>query len=85
METGFEYFARIAAFVGEILDGRIDLTPIPLYLTCGLGGENLTNNKKMVEALERCGCRVRFTEVPDAHNWTAWRDCLGPGLLKLLT
>ncbi len=84
VESGFPQFSRIAHFVSEVLGGTCAVHPIPLYLTCGVGEENLTNNRNMVDALRRAGCLVEFVENPDAHNWTAWRDSVGAGLEALL-
>ncbi len=46
--------------------------------------ENLANNRDMADTLRRHGYPVTFVEVPDAHNWTGWRDALDPHLTSLL-
>jgi enterochelin esterase family protein len=57
---------------------------IPAVLTCGAVEENLANNRDMAETLRRQGYPVTFVEVPDAHNWTGWRDALDPHLTSLI-
>jgi enterochelin esterase family protein len=53
-------------------------------MTCGLGEENLANNRLMAKALSRLGHDVALHEVPDAHTYTGWRDALDPHLVDLL-
>jgi enterochelin esterase family protein len=84
MEHAFRWFGRIAHFVSGVLDGTVDLARVPIHLTCGLGGENLPNNRAMVDALRERGIAAQLTLVGDAHNWIAWRNCVIPGLKDLL-
>ena len=58
--------------------------PIPVTMTCGLGEENLGNNRAMRDALARQGYEVGLVEHRDAHNWVSWRDVLEPHLTVLL-
>ena len=58
--------------------------PVPTVLTCGLAEENLHNNREMAETLRRQGYPVTMAEVPDAHNYTGWRDAFDPYLTDLL-
>ena len=58
--------------------------PVPTVITCGAVEENLANNREMAAALRRQGYPVDLVEVPDAHNWTGWRDALDPHLTTLL-
>ena len=71
-------------FVGRVLAGGGWSHPIPVAMTCGSGEENLHNNQAMRAALARQGYDVRWHEVRDAHNWTAWRDSFDPALGTLL-
>jgi len=57
---------------------------VPTVLTCGLVEENLANNREMAAALRAQGYPVELFEVPDAHNFTGWRDALDPYLTDLL-
>jgi enterochelin esterase-like enzyme len=57
---------------------------VPTALTCGVVEENLANNRDMASVLAAQGYPVSFTEVPDGHNWTGWRDALDPPLTDLL-
>ena len=84
VEADFDWFERITAFVEPVLSGEIPVETIPICLTCGAGGENLDNNRAMLAALRRSGVPAELALVADAHNWTAWRDCIGPGLRTLL-
>jgi enterochelin esterase-like enzyme len=83
-ERGFPRFERIARFVGGVRRTREWRRPIPVTMTCGLGEENLGNNRAMREALTRQGYPVEFVEHRDAHNWVSWRDVLEPHLTLLL-
>ncbi len=83
-ESGFPYFGRILAVTGRIQAVRAASHPIPAVLTCGLAEENLANNREMARELERQGYPVRLAEVPDAHNFTGWRDAFDPYLTDLL-
>jgi len=38
----------------------------------------------MAQALTRLGHDVRVVDVPDLHNYTAWRDSLHPTLTAVL-
>jgi enterochelin esterase family protein len=58
--------------------------PVPTVLTCGAVEENLANNRCMAAALLARGYPVSLVEVPDGHNFTAWRDALDPHLVDLL-
>ena len=41
------------------------------------------NNRLMASALAAQGHPVTLREVPDMHNYTAWRDALDPYLTEL--
>jgi len=58
--------------------------PVPTVLTCGLAEENLHNNREMAQTLARQGYPATLAEVPDAHNYTGWRDAFDPYLTELL-
>jgi enterochelin esterase family protein len=82
-ESGFRRYLRIVRFTGRVLR-EPDGPAIPAVLTCGAVEENLANNRDMAETLRRQGYPVTFVEVPDAHNWTGWRDALDPHLTSLI-
>jgi len=42
------------------------------------------NNREMARMLGQQGYPVELVEVPDAHNFTAWRDAFDPHLTRLL-
>jgi enterochelin esterase family protein len=83
-ERGFARFGRVARFVDEVLAARTARRPVPTVLTCGRIEENLANNRAVAQALARQGYGATLDEVPDVHNYTAWRDCLQPHLGRLL-
>jgi enterochelin esterase-like enzyme len=83
-ERGFRRFERIARFVGRVRRTREWPRPVPVTMTCGLGEENLGNNRAMRNALARQGYPVELVEHRDAHNWVSWRDVLEPHLTLLL-
>ena len=41
-------------------------------------------SRAMAAALRRAGHTVTHREVPDRHNYTAWRDSLHPDLTTVL-
>jgi len=82
-EAAFPRFMRISRFVGRTLGGRGPV-PIPVTISCGLGEENLANNRVAAEALAAQGYHVRFVEFRDAHTWIGWRDAWDPWLPELL-
>jgi enterochelin esterase-like enzyme len=57
---------------------------IPITLTCGAIEENVDNNRLMAQALRARGYPVTWHELPDMHNYTAWRDAFDPHLTRLL-
>jgi enterochelin esterase family protein len=81
-ESGFPRYARIVRVVRRIL--RSTAQPIPVQLTCGTAEENVFNNRVMARALAEQGYDARLDEVPDMHNYTAWRDAFDPHLTRLL-
>jgi enterochelin esterase family protein len=83
-ERTFPRFERIARFVGGVRRTREWERPVPVTMTCGLGEENLGNNRALRDALERQGYPVELVEHRDAHNWISWRDVLEPHLTLLL-
>lgn len=83
-ESSYRYFGRISRRVQEVLDTRSAARPLRVGLTCGGLEENAANNRDMAAALRRAGHRVTHVEVPDLHNYTAWRDALDPHLTEVL-
>jgi enterochelin esterase family protein len=83
-ESGFGFFERLTTFVADVESGTADHRPIAATMTCGVAEENLANNRRMAETLTALGYGVRFHEVRDAHNYTAWRDALDPALTELV-
>jgi enterochelin esterase-like enzyme len=81
-ERGFSQYQEVIRYVARTI--REPGTPVPTVLTCGLVEENLANNRRMAEALRRQGYAAPLAEVPDGHNFTAWRDALDPHLAELL-
>ena len=82
-ERRFRYYQRIAGFVTS-LPGGLPGRPVPVSLTCGTIEENLANNRLMTGLLAGAGYPADLREVPDAHNYTAWRDAFDPHLTRLL-
>ena len=78
-ERGFSRWARVTAFVAEVLAGGRGTGAAPAVLTCGTGEENIHNNRLLAAALGD-----PLHEVADLHNYTAWRDALHPHLTGLL-
>ncbi len=83
-ERRFPYYRRIVRFVTGVHDGGLPPRPVPAVLTCGLIEENIENNRLMVKTLRGRGYPATLHEVPDMHNYTAWRDAFDPCLTELL-
>jgi enterochelin esterase family protein len=83
-ERGFARFTRISRFVADTQRRTLSPRPVPVTLTCGTVEENLANNRQMAAALAEQGYPVRLVELPDAHNYVAWRDGFDPYLTDLL-
>jgi enterochelin esterase family protein len=83
-ERDFPRFERISRFVGGVRRAREWSHPVPVTMTCGLGEENLGNNRGMRALLAAQGYPVELVEHRDAHNWVSWRDVLDPHLTLLL-
>jgi enterochelin esterase-like enzyme len=75
---------RITCYVASLHRAERATAPVPAVLTCGAMEENVHNNRLMAAALRRQGYPVTLHEVPDAHNFTAWRDAFDPYLVDLL-
>lgn len=83
-ESGYPYFGRISRLVEAVLHARHTDHPLRIGMTCGSLEENAANNRAMAAALRRAGHTVTHREVPDLHNYTAWRDSLHPDLTTVL-
>jgi enterochelin esterase-like enzyme len=83
-ERRFAHYNRIATFVAAVHAGRLPGRPVPVVLTCGAIEENVHNNRSMTRVLRAHGYDATLHEVPDVHNYTAWRDCFDPYLSGLL-
>jgi enterochelin esterase family protein len=89
-EQRFSNYRRIARFVTSVHRGSgarqssLPGRPIPVVLTCGVIEENVANNRLMEQTLRSRGYPATLKEVPDVHNYTAWRDALDPHLTALV-
>jgi enterochelin esterase-like enzyme len=83
-EERFSRYRRIARFVAEAQSGGLPRRAVPVVLTCGAIEENVENNRLMAAALRARGYPATLRELPDVHNYTAWRDAFDPHLTQLL-
>jgi enterochelin esterase-like enzyme len=83
-EARFSRYKRIVRFVSATLRDRAHPKPVPVTLTCGSAEENVHNNRVMARALSAQSYPAALHEVPDLHNYTAWRDAFEPHLTGLL-
>jgi hypothetical protein len=87
-ERRFPYYQRVVRFVagvdGGAQPGTLPARRVPVVLTCGAIEENVENNRLMEHALRARGYPAELTEVPDMHNFTAWRDAFHPHLTRLV-
>ncbi|MBB5080516.1 alpha/beta hydrolase [Nonomuraea endophytica] len=82
-ERRFPYYERVTRFVEEVHKGTA-VRAVPTAMTCGGIEENIHNNRAMAASLRTQGYAVTLREVPDVHNYTAWRDAFHPHLTRLL-
>ncbi len=83
-EARFPRYQRIIRFVRATLRPAAHPHPVAVTLTCGSAEENIHNNRLMARALSSQGYPAALHEVPDTHNYTAWRDAFEPHLTGLL-
>jgi enterochelin esterase-like enzyme len=83
-ERWFPYYRRVTWFVTAVHEGGRRPRPVPAVLTCGMIEENIENNRLMAKTLHDRGYPATLHEVPDMHNYTAWRDAFHPYLTELL-
>ena len=83
-EAPFPRYKRVVRFVGATLRSGAHVNPVPVTLTCGSAEENVDNNRAMARALSAQGYPAALHELPDVHNYTAWRDAFEPHLTGLL-
>jgi enterochelin esterase family protein len=83
-ERAFPRYARITRFVADTRRGTLAAEPVPATLTCGALEENLGNNRDMAQLLHGQRYRAGLVELPDVHNYVAWRDAFDPHLTGLL-
>ncbi|MCW2777371.1 MAG: putative esterase [Frankiales bacterium] len=83
-ESGFDGFARIAAFVDGVTRSTTTPEAVPVVLTCGQIEENVDNNRLMTSALQAQGYDTRLVENRDVHTYVGWRDTFDPNLVDLV-
>jgi enterochelin esterase-like enzyme len=83
-ERRFTYYRRITRFVASAHARGLPPRPVPVAATCGIIEENIENNRLMTQTLQDRGYQATLYEVPDMHNYTAWRDTFEPHLTGLL-
>lgn len=83
-ERRFPHYDRIERSVDGVLRASGHRAPVPVVMTCGRIEENIDNNRTMARALAAQGYDVALHELPDVHNYTAWRDSFDPYLTRLL-
>ena len=79
-----ESLRAVPPFVMGVHRAETLAEPVPAVLTVGVIERNLTNVRRMAERLRAGAYDARLHEVPDGHNYTAWRDALDPYLTDLL-
>jgi enterochelin esterase family protein len=83
-EKDYVYYRRVTRYIGAVLRGQGTGRQVPATLTCGVLEENVHNNRLMTATLRRQGYPAELHELPDAHNFVAWRDAFDPHLTDLL-
>ena len=87
-ERRFANYPRVTRFVRTLpkhLPAHLPAEAIPVVATCGVIEENVDNNRLLIQTLREHGYPAELHEVPDMHNYTAWRDSWDPYLAQLIT
>jgi enterochelin esterase family protein len=79
-----ESLRAIPPFVADVHAAALLAEPVPAVLTVGVVERNRQNVRHMAETLAAQGYDVQLHEMPDGHNYTAWRDAFDPHLTELL-
>lgn len=74
----------IPPFVADVHAASMLAEPVRTALTAGVIERNLPNIRRMAGTLSARGYPAELHELPDGHNYTAWRDSLHPHLTTLL-
>ena len=88
-ERGFPHWARLRAFVDEVLESpyagvtQPDSARLPIALGWGTGEENRHDNVVMTARLQALGFPTAVATRRDGHVFTCWRDLLDPLLPEL--
>jgi enterochelin esterase-like enzyme len=78
-----ELFEPIVDLVGDVdVDRR--LAGVSAYVSAGRYERLVDLNRALVPRLRAVGLRVRYEEVWEGHQWSSWRDRLGPALIHSL-
>jgi enterochelin esterase-like enzyme len=83
-ERGFARSGRITRFVEATHSGVLASEGVPVTITCGELEHNLDNNRHMAQTLHHQQYPIGLVELPDVHNYVAWRDAFDPHLTALL-
>lgn len=75
-------FDPVVDFVNALRDDPARVSA-RVYMSCGTFESLIFYNRSLHPLLRDAGLSVRFREVPDGHNWIAWRDRLREGLSYL--
>jgi enterochelin esterase-like enzyme len=84
IEKDYRFYNKVVRYVAAVLRGQAAGRAVPTVMTCGVAEENVHNNRLMAATLRRQGYAAELHEVPDAHNYVAWRDAFDPYLVDLL-
>lgn len=78
-----EIFAPVVRFVTKV-DSDRRLSGIPVYMACGRYEGLIDLNRSLAPRLRAAGMDLRYEETWEDHQWTSWRDRLGPALVHAL-
>lgn len=75
----------VVGFVNELRrePQRLGGRDLRVYMSCGQFESLIYYNRSLQPLLRAADLDVRYTEVPDGHNWICWRDRLREALTWL--
>lgn len=76
-------FGPVIRWMDEFVEGPGNL-PANIHMSCGQFDGLVDDNRALAAFLQERGVPVRYTDQPDGHDWTYWRNDLGPGLTHAL-
>lgn len=77
-------FAPVVRWMDQFMADPGDL-PSKIHMSCGQFDGLIDDNRRLSAFLRDRGTAIDYTDAPDGHDWTYWRNDLGPALSHVLS